>query len=306
MSSWKKSAGISAVQMTYVVLLVIVVPVLIYIYNNYSYSGEYLQAQSFDYPNVGVPPEHCSDKTGAVADHVTLQSAQNIRFNVTTPANYRADFPHPLLVVWGPSGFNEKLSERFTGLTKAATAQGFIVAHVGSVPLGLKALVELSTIPAQVMETWCVAANQLYYTGHSDGGTVSNALAVLPERGVSPAVIAPSAMGMQGDDMNAYECPAPLSVILMHNKGDNHFPGYGTQVAGWWASCNQCGEASPAPEHPDCIEYTACAAGVRTLFCQADGNHADWPGFHHNIMGFFQEHGVAEKGSGEAGLTGLD
>lgn len=283
------SSGLSAVQMTYVLMLAIAIPALIYVYFTYSFSGEYIEAQVFMYPETYAADEQCQALTGLVASHETLHSKNNIRFNVTTPTNYRGDFAHPLLVVWAPSGFNEKLSERFIGFTSLATKQGYIVVHAASVPLGMKALGELATIPGEVMARWCIAADKIYYTGHSDGGTVSNALAVMAERRATPAAIAPSAMGMQGKDMSAYECPDPTNVMLMHNQGDNHFPGYGSEVAAWWASCNQCGETSVSEAHPDCVEYQACVDGVRTLFCQAEGNHAHWPGFRHDVMGFFDE-----------------
>lgn len=283
------SRGWSAVQMTYGVMLAIAIPALVYVYFTYSFGGEYIEAQVFMYPEAYVADEQCQGRSGQVANHEPLRSKHNIRFNVTTPTNYRSDFAHPLLVVWAPSGFNEKLSERFTGLTGAATRQGYIVVYVASVPLGMKALGELATIPAEVMARWCIAADKVYYTGHSDGGTVSNALAVMAERRTTPAAIAPSAMGMKGKDMSTYECPDPTNVMLMHNQGDNHFPGYGSEVAAWWAKCNQCGEPSVSETHPDCVEYQACADGVRTVFCQAEGNHAHWPGFRHDVMGFFDE-----------------
>ena len=149
------------------------------------------------------------------------------------------------------------------------------------------------------MKNWCIAADNVYYTGHSDGGTVSNALAVLPGRSTTPAVIAPSAMGMQGEDMSAYDCPAPTNVMLMHNQGDDHFPDYGVTVAEWWVRCNQCGEPGVSSSHPDCVEYANCAGGVRTLFCRADGNHAYWPGFHHDVMGFLRDNDRADNDSPE-------
>lgn len=292
---WRTSTGLSAVQITYIVLLAIIIPTVVYIYNVYTYSGENLLAQAFDYPGAYPSGAQCADRPGSVADHQVERLGKNIRYNVTTPSNYRADYPHPLLMVWAPSGLSDNLSERFTGLTGPATARGYIVVHVASVPLGFRALGELATVPEQVIKKWCVAADRVYYTGHSDGGTVSNALAVLPARLTDPVAIAPSAMGMQGEDMAAYECPRPTNVMLMHNKHDRHFPDYGSKVAQWWARCNQCGAPTPSPAHPDCVEYEGCAAGVRTLFCQAEGNHADWPGFSHDVLGFFGAPGVAAK-----------
>jgi len=94
-------------------------------------------------------------------------------------------------------------------------------------------------------------------------------------------------MGMQGKDMQAYQCPSPTTVMLMHNKGDGHFPDYGSQVIGWWADCNQCSGQTVPSEFKGCVEYTACAEGITTLFCEAEGNHAHWPGPEHDPIRFF-------------------
>jgi polyhydroxybutyrate depolymerase len=296
MNKGRQCGGWSTLYTVYTLLVAAIAIAITYIYINFSYDGAYLEAQAFAYPSSYLPAEHCRTLNGLAVDHQSERSDQKILFTVTTPANYRSDYPHPLLVVWAPSGFNAGLSERFTGLTGPGTARGYIVVHVASVPLGLRALARLGAVPELVMKKWCVAQNSVFYTGHSDGGTVSNALAVITERSISPAAIAPSAMGMKGEDMATFSCPSSTNIMLMHNLSDGHFPGYGSGVADWWARCNQCGQSRPSAEHPDCIEYSGCAGGVRTLFCQADGNHAYWPGLHHDALEFFDE----RKTSGQA------
>lgn len=282
-----RARGMSAVTMTYLILAVVLVPALVYVYKTYTYSGEYLVAGAYNYPTGAATA--CQRLPGKVADHEPMDTAQRIRFNVTTPSNYRPDYPHPLLVVWAPSGFSQSLSERFTGLTRSATEQGFVVVHVGSVPLGLKALVEMANVPVLVQQRWCIDRSAVVYTGHSDGGTVANALAVMPDLPAYPTAIAPSAMGMRKQDMEKYACPKPLPVMLMHNRGDHHFRGYGAGVAQWWANCNQC-SSSTRPSHINgCVEYTGCASNAPTLFCQAEGNHAHWPGPEHDPVKFFRE-----------------
>lgn len=258
---------------------------LIFRYQANTYDKNSLLASAFQYPSNYVAA--CENKNTTSADHLQGKSAQNIFFSITTPSNYRSDFAHPLLMVWAPSGFSEKSSERFTGLTRQATAQGYVVVHTRSIPLSIKALKALNKIPAQIIDRWCINESQVFYTGHSDGGTVSNALAVMPELIFKPRAIAPSAMGMRGEDMQAYSCPQPTSVMLMHNKGDKHFPDFGAEVIDWWANCNQCsGEIVPS-DHQGCVQYTGCAGGVTTLFCQAEGGHNYWPGPAHDLLRFF-------------------
>ena len=277
--------GIALLSKIYIVLILTLGAVLFYLYDSYTFGVEYTTAGAFIYPEQYAPT--CGDRKSAMADHIQHKDDNSMHFNVTTPTNYRSDYAHPLLIVWAPSGLSEGLSESFTGLTRQATEAGYVVVHTRSVPLGFESLSALSAIPANVIESWCIDPALVFYTGHSDGGTVSNALSVMPESAFHPRALAPSAMGMQGKDMAAYTCPSPTSVMLMHNKGDGHFPDYGSQVIGWWADCNQCsGQAVPS-DFKGCVEYTACAEGITTLFCEAQGNHAHWPGPEHDPIRFF-------------------
>jgi polyhydroxybutyrate depolymerase len=277
-----RSAGWSALTLCYLLLIALVVAGVGWIYFGFTYRGDYLRASDYGYPSDYRPA--CSGGLGVVADHERALTAAGLHFSVTTPRNYRADFAHPLLVVWAPSGLNEQLSERFTGLTGVATEHGFIVLYSRSVPLGEKALRGLAEIPAAATAKWCIDPARIAYTGHSDGGTVSNALAVLPGLDPRPAVIAPSATGMQEQDMVTFTCPAPTPVMLMHNKGDHHFPDYGVGVATWWARCNGCSANLEAAGFPDCEAFSGCT--VATLLCRAPGGHAHWPGFEHQVVEF--------------------
>lgn len=281
-------------------LLLIATGALVALYLVYVYGPEYRSPAAFVYAHdvraeTGADPaDGCHPGRGAIADHKAMVR-NAVRFTVSTPANYRADRAHPLLVVWAPSGFSAGLSEKFTGLTNVATANGFVIAHVGSVPLGFKALQAMADIPAEIARSWCIDSGKIFYSGHSDGGTVSNALAVLPERHIQPRAIAPSAMGMQDKDMAAYACPVATAVMLMHNRDDGRFPGYGAGVARWWARCNGCRGEAAASHFPGCVEYQSCSPRGRTLLCQAPGNHAHWPGFDHDVMRFFTEIAAQER-----------
>lgn len=281
------SRGISRLSKVYLILIIAAVSLLTYLYQSHTFGDEYTTAGAFQYPEAYTPA--CQNKTSAAADHIQHKDERDMHFNITTPTNYHGDYAHPLLVVWAPSGLSEKLNERFTGLTRQATEQGYVVVYTRSVPLGFKALESLSQIPSAVIESWCIDPSLVFYSGHSDGGTVSNALSVMPESAFHPRALAPSAMGMQGEDMQAYGCPIPTSVMLMHNKGDGHFPGYGKQVVEWWANCNQCSAQTVPSAQPGCVEYKDCAEGISTLFCEAEGNHAHWPGPEHDPIGFFNK-----------------
>ena len=239
---------------------------LIWGYTAYSFRGDYLQPATFAYP--GDVRVLCPKGRGEVVDDAARQTSKGIHFRVTTPRNYRSEVAHPLLVVFAPAGFNEWLSERFTGLTGPATARGFVVAYVRSVPLGYEALRALAQVPEDLAAEWCIDPARIAYTGHSDGGTVSNAVAALPGLAIHPAVIAPSAMGMRAADMSEFSCPEAVAVMLMHNLQDGHFPDYGPGVARWWAACNRCADGRGPTPYPHCKAFEGCASGLTVVEVQ--------------------------------------
>jgi polyhydroxybutyrate depolymerase len=215
-------------------------------------------------------------------------TAHGFRFSVRVPANYDATKAHPLIVVFAPREVNRYLLERLAGLTRAATAAGFVVAYADSVPLSVDAITELATIPERIAGHWCIDEERIYLTGHSDGGTVATAIAFRRLGTLPPAAIAPSAAGVRRKDLEAESCPPPLSVRILHGAHDRLFPGFGAEAAAWWAKCNRCDVAAPIRRADRCLEYPTCTAGVTTLYCEHDGRHADWNDRPESLIDFFR------------------
>ncbi len=213
------------------------------------------------------------------------RTADGVGYIVATPANYDATRAHPLIVVFSPHGANRFLTERFSGLTHGATEAGFVIVHVDSHSIDPRHLPELGRIPAEVAERWCIDPARVFFTGHSDGGTVSVALAVLGHAKPAPAAIAPSAAGFRREDLEGYACPAPLSVMVLQNRDDEFVPGFGREAVEWWARCNGCG--LPTPRADGCVVYGGCRDGVTTAFCESEGTHLEWPDRNRSILGFF-------------------
>ncbi|HIE90053.1 MAG: poly(3-hydroxybutyrate) depolymerase [bacterium] len=273
--------------MVYLTIAFAIVGVLTYLYLAYTFSDETIAAVDFVYPSTYV--SSCDSSPGMPVNHSLQNIDGTVSYNVTTPLNYRRDFAHPLLMVWAPNGFSAFMSERYTGLTRDATEQGFVVVHASSIRLGLKSIEVLGQIPLAVMAQWCIDPALVFYTGHSDGGTVSTALTVMDDLSVHPRAIAPSAMGMRGQDMEAFSCPVPTSIMLMHNQDDGHFPGFGADVIKWWAKCNQCAAGTVPTVLGNCKEFVGCADGSVTLLCEPEGSHMYWPGHELDPVAFFAE-----------------
>ncbi len=75
----------------------------------------------------------------------------------------------------------------------------------------------------------------------------------------------------------------------MHGAKDDHFPGYGAQIAAWWARCNQCDRRATRGLANGCIAWATCARGAPTVYCEGTGDHGTWPGLNDTLVRFFVE-----------------
>jgi len=248
------------------------------------YWGAALAPAAHDYPGTA-PPSCPAGPRSAHPDAAELRTPGGAPLRVRVPQNYDAHRPHPLLVVFAPAGLGPALNERFTGLTQAATAAGFIVAYAGSRGLTQQTIRDLGRVPDIVSGRYCVDLGRLVYTGHSDGGTVSSALAFLPDLPHRPVAIIPSAAGIRGADLAQQSCPGPLAVLVLHGERDRLFPGYGREAAQWWAQCNADG-AEPKAMPEGCLSWRGPAGNAETRYCPHRGRHLDWPGRNDALLAF--------------------
>ncbi|MCY4363501.1 MAG: poly(3-hydroxybutyrate) depolymerase [Gammaproteobacteria bacterium] len=234
-------------------------------------------------------------RIGATGKTDELLTERGLRYFVRTPLNYDNRIAHPLMMVFSPGDRSGLGTEWFTGLTTEGTRQGFVVVYADNRPRQIPALnrplakewiLELGTIPALVATQWCIDLDRVFLTGHSNGGTISTALALLEESPLSPAAIAPSAAGFRGEDLNSFACPAPLPVLVMHSRNDKVFPGYGAETMQWWKQCNQCPERVRSLGD-NCISYLGCAENVSTVYCEGERRHTVWPERNNRIISLF-------------------
>jgi polyhydroxybutyrate depolymerase len=162
-----------------------------------------------------------------------------------------------------------------------------VIVYADHRPLGIPAIEQLGTISGSVAKKWCIDEKRVFVTGHSDGGTASLALAVLDKTKKVPAAIAPSAAGWTGKDLEAYQCPVPIPVMVMHGANDSLFPGWGAQTSAWWAACNGCDVAKTKKMEGGCVAYQKCRSGGATLYCEGAGSHRDWPDLNRVMIEFF-------------------
>lgn len=225
-----------------------------------------------------------SGKAGAIFGEIT---AEGIHYNVRTPLNYDPRIAHPLLMVYAPAGANRAKTEAMTQLTTPATKAGFIIAYADHPELSTTSTIELGMIPKTIAEKWCIDEQRIFLTGHSDGGTTAMALGFMSGNEDFPSAIAPSAAGLNYQELAQHECPKPLSVMVMHSRKDGLFPGFGVQSSGWWAACNDC-DPIPDPLDNGCVAYPNCKNDVKSWYCEGEQTHSIWPGRQQQILDFFQ------------------
>jgi len=226
-------------------------------------------------------------KPGIAGTSNDEQTSAGIRYMVKTPVNYNSTIAHPLLMVYAPAGTSRYESETFMPLTQEATTAGFIVAYANNRRLSPKAIEELAEIPGLIEKKWCIDKKRIFLTGHSDGGTIAMGIAFLKGTRHIPTAIAPSAMGIRGENLKEQSCPNPLPVMIMHSNRDSLFPGYGKEAIHWWAACNGCETANPVQDADGCVSYKGCKNNVTTRYCEGTGTHREWPGNNKAIIEFF-------------------
>jgi len=227
-------------------------------------------------------------KPGVAGASNDEQTSAGIRYMVKTPVNYNSTIAHPLLMVYAPAGTSRYESETFMPLTQEATTAGFIVAYANNRRLSPKAIEELAEIPGLIEKKWCIEKKRIFLTGHSDGGTIAMGIAFLKGTRHIPAAIAPSAMGIKGENLKEQSCPNPIPVMLMHSSHDSLFPGYGKEAIQWWAACNGCETANPVLGADGCFTYKSCKNNVATSYCEGTGTHREWPSRNKAIIEFFR------------------
>jgi polyhydroxybutyrate depolymerase len=226
---------------------------------------------SADYAKLNLPAR-CApgEKPGPPGATDRVLTSHAIPFAVRTPATYDATLAHPLVVLYAPGGRHRSTSEGFYELTREATSAGFVIAFPDHLKPALRAFDELGQIPGLVARQWCIDRERIYLGGHSDGGTTAAALSFLRKSSLAPAAIVVSAAGIRKQDLDAYACPPPVSVMVIHSRNDTLFPlpAYGKDAVQWWAACNRCEPRAQAQPGGRCVRFPGCAAGTITLYCE--------------------------------------
>ena len=227
---------------------------------------------SHSLPQGGCPP----NLAGTAGRHTDLHTPGGLGFTVIAPLNYQPDRRYGLLMVFPPAGFSKDMSEHYYQLTQLGNQHGYVVAYSSAIPLSKRALALQSEVMPQIMSQWCIDADRVVFTGHSDGGSLTTGLTLRPgQSSLMPSRVVISAAGITEDDLQQEICPAPTHVTVLHNPEDQLFPGYGEGTVRWWGRCMQCSETLQT-EVSGC-QVRQCAQGKLLRHCVTTEPHTRWP-----------------------------
>ncbi len=235
-------------------------------------------------------------RTGHADLNDGIQTSDQLTIAVRTPSDYDPTRAYPLLVVYPPAGLTRRRSENFYDLTTEATRRGFVVAYSDQRGSSPAAAVKQAKVAETVASFFCIDEKSVSYVGHSDGGTMAEAIpAEMPKASIVPRSIAASGAGVTGEDLAAAACPATPAVLIIHSRTDEHFPGYGRGAAAYWGKCGGCKAMDLNAAADGCHEFEGCAAGHRVTFCRTSLSHDLWPAMNTVILDFIQGGGAAAR-----------
>jgi polyhydroxybutyrate depolymerase len=208
----------------------------------------------------------------------TVEGPDGLFIRVRVPVNYDARRAYPLLVVYPPAGFDRFAAERYYGVTEKATRRGWIVAFSDARPLSMHTTQLQARVADVVARSFCIAPDHIAYFGHSDGGALAEGIISLVPPLSRPRAIFASAAGITKSDLETYGCIADVSVMIAHNHLDDRFPGFGRDVASYWAACGGC-RALDAAEVPTdtCQRFSGCAHDLKVMYCEVSTPHKSFP-----------------------------
>ena len=172
-------------------------------------------------------------------------------------------------------------------------------------------------------QSWCIDQKQVFFTGHSDGGTVAHVLAQRATQSgedtqplqkdatidngelIRPAKIAPSAAGVTEENLTAIGCRHQIPIMVMHGAADALFPAYGQSARNWWLTCNEC-KQNATPTINGCKHYKQCAERTEVIYCESAGGHRQWEQSREQILDFFLRSNYPSGGSSAAIVDSVD
>jgi polyhydroxybutyrate depolymerase len=229
---------------------------------------------------------------------VMLNSAGETRYARVYVPRAPAGQPMPLVLAFPGAGATGSFMQRYSGLSRVAAQNGFIVAYptaYGTHPFwslndsannGPQDLRFVNDLLDHLEDTLCVDQDRIYATGVSNGGGFTARMGC--EVSERLAAIAPVAGGYKAIP----DChpKRQLSVLEIHGTGDGAVPYHGVPpdfrgsvplYLQGWRSFNACGQAAVGHRIARGIvqqTWPNCAGGTAVSQIKLYGRGHEWPG----------------------------
>lgn len=235
------------------------------------------------------PGAHCDagDRTGRFVTTVNVEGVRRTAL-VNVPPAAAGRRPLPLVIALHGAGGNGRFMERYSGLTTAGNARGFVVAYPDAegkfwqlAPSGEQAhddVVFIRGLVDQLETSTCVDSARVYATGVSNGGGLTARIGC--ELSDQVAAIAPVA----GTYAKLPPChpSRPVSVLEIHGT-DDAAVAY-SQVAPFlaqWSVLDRCLARVVRRRlalHTLAVAWQSCAQGTTVRHVKLVGGPHAWPG----------------------------
>jgi poly(3-hydroxybutyrate) depolymerase len=223
------------------------------------------------------------------AGSATLQvNGMERQYLVALPQTYDRNRPYPLVLAFHGAGLTGPQFRSFFNLVTPVGTDGIVVYPTG-LGGGWDVRRDVPFVDALLMKlesSYCIDAQRIFATGHSNGGFFTNALGC--QRGDALRAIAPMSGGQQ---QRASSCTGNVAVWISHGNADDIvMTSYGRQSRDFWVARNECDAMMVMPvSSSPCVEYLGCAAGAPVRYCEYDGGHNLMPMSAQTIWAFFKQ-----------------
>ncbi len=221
------------------------------------------------------------------------------------PPSYDASRPMPLLIAMhGYTGTPDSM-ESYTGLSRTADAEGFIVVYPGGLQntwdlaLGGRDIQFLRALITSLETRANIDRRRIYVTGHSMGGAMSSQAGC--ELADVVAAVAPVSGGHSSYNMCSPQ--RPISILVIHGSADTVVPPDSNSPIGpplrvWvqaWAERNRCAASPVVSQAQGVVEsvWPNCAGGSEVRLKLVQGlDHSWWLLANDELWRFFERHSL--------------
>jgi polyhydroxybutyrate depolymerase len=222
------------------------------------------------------PSEGCGTANPETGSSNAPLMASNHQYYVKLPANYDADTPYKVMIMFNPTNNPINWAETSAGYEQAAPEAIRVYPHPSNSMSGWQPS-EISFFEGlydAITNNFCVDKNRVFAGGESSGGEFSGFIGCEYGdllRGIAPGAPKGTSWAI---DVNQHECLGHPATIVIWSPADNVLANpTGPEFRDFYATLNECSETSMpvdgwTDDRSNCEQYEGCMEGSPVYFCQ--------------------------------------